>query len=196
MENFISTLTIVVLILVVFLILKRKKNQSQPPKTYLGCTLPALLFIIFVPIILLGIGYIAYDGMAKSQMSYDTNKIHEQVVKYMRTELKKCKLGKATAMDGLIKCSNYTADKTIKVVVGMMTDVNIHNASDLAVRASNSNINDEDVGYISLSVSASGSDIIIKSCHRKPCNEEKYRRASKVDKYGKWTESSIFNSIK
>ena len=37
-----------VLIFILFLIFKRKKKQAKPPKTYLGCTLPLIIFIIIV----------------------------------------------------------------------------------------------------------------------------------------------------
>ena len=122
--------------------------------------------------------------MNKAAKAHATKTTHAQTAKYMRAELEKCKLGETTAMDGLIKCSNNTVDKTIKVVVGMMTDVNPYSTSAfdntpaLALRASNSNTNDEDVGYISLSTS--GSNIIIKSCNKTPCNEKANRQSSTV----------------
>ena len=42
-----------------------------------------------------------------------------------------------------------------------------------AIRKSDSNTNDEDVGYVSLS--ASGSNIIIKTCIKTPCKKEENR---------------------
>lgn len=47
-----------------------------------------------------------------------------------------------------------------------------------SLRLSNSNTNDEDVGYINLS--ASGSTIIIKTCNKTPCKEEENRQTSTV----------------
>ena len=113
--------------------------------------------------------------------------MHAQSVKYIAAELQKCSLGETSAMDGGLTCSNYTATKAITVAVNKSkyfasgstyNNVNPYKYSDLPVRISSSNTNDEDVGYISLS--ASGSDIIIKSCHRKPCNEEANRQSSTV----------------
>ena len=59
-----------------------------------------------------------------------------------------------------------------------MKDKNPYDSSKLSIRTSNSNTSDEDVGYISLS--ASGSDIIIKTCNKTPCNKEANRQSKTV----------------
>ena len=59
-----------------------------------------------------------------------------------------------------------------------MKDKNPYVAANNAVRSSTSNTSDGDVGYINLS--ASGSDIIIKTCNKTPCNKEANRQSSTV----------------
>ena len=60
-----------------------------------------------------------------------------------------------------------------------MTDKNPYSIKNNAVRISTSNTKDEDVGYINLS--ASGSDVVVKSCHTKPCSDEDNRISKTVE---------------
>ena len=71
-----------------------------------------------------------------------------------------------------------TAVKAINGAVATMTDKNPFDAAKLSIRTSNSNTKDEDVGYINLS--ASGSNIIIKTCNKTPCNKEANRNTGTV----------------
>ena len=103
--------------------------------------------------------------------------MHAQSIKYISSEIQKCKLGDSKFMNNNQDCP-ATASKAIIGAVATMTDVNPYDSSKLSIRTSNSNTNDEDVGYISLS--ASGSDIIIKSCSKTPCNKEANRHSSTV----------------
>ena len=136
----------------------------------------------FVIIVCVGggllLGTVAYNGMVTASKIGDTKRNYSQAVKYIAAELQKCSLGETTAMDGGLTCSNYTATKAIKVAASKLMDKNPYKYSDLAVRVSNSNTNNEDVGYISLSTS--GSNIIIKSCNKTPCNEKANRQSSTV----------------
>ena len=101
-------------------------------------------------------------------------------IEYISAELQICIWEReTTAMDGGITCSGNTAAKTVTAAVSKMKDKNPYVAANNAVRSSTSNTNDEDVGYVSLS--ASGSDIIIKSCHKTPCNKEANRQSSTLN---------------
>ena len=60
-----------------------------------------------------------------------------------------------------------------------MTDKNPYFIKNNAVRISTNNTKDKDVGYISLG--ASGLDIMIKSCHEKPCSNKMNRETSTVN---------------
>ena len=102
--------------------------------------------------------------------------IHAQTVKYISAEIQKCSLGESKFMGTNQDCP-ATALKAINGAVATMTDVNPFDSAKLSIRLSNSNTNNEDVGYISLS--ASGSNIIIKTCIKTPCKKEENRlRAS------------------
>ena len=130
------------------------------------------------------VGFVTYDLMQSASRINATKTIYSQTVKYIAAELHKCSLGETTAMDGEITCSGNTAAKTVTAAVSKMKDKNPYvidyyaSTANNAVRSSTSNTSDEDVGYISLS--ASGSDIIIKSCSKTPCNKEANRHSSTV----------------
>ena len=131
--------------------------------------------LIIVPIFIAN--YVAQDftGSAKTAA---TKTIHAQNVRYISRELDKCRLGDVTAMKGLLNCSNYDNTSIIAALIKTRFDVNPHNTTYISIRSSSSNTNDEDVGYVSLS--SSGSNIIIKSCNKTPCKKEENRKQSSV----------------
>ena len=139
----------------------------------------AWLIVVLGTIGLPLIGIVAYNGMVNASKTAATKTIYHQTIKYISNELEECKFGGTTViMDGNITCSGNTAAKTVTAAVSKMKDKNPYVAANNAVRSSTSNTNDEDVGYISLS--SSGSDIIIKSCNKTPCNKEANRQSSTV----------------
>ena len=122
-----------------------------------------IVFSIGMPLI----GFVAYNGMAKSQMSHDTKTKHAQTVRYISRELQKCKKDETTKIYGELNCSNYNTTSIIEALIKTSVDKNPYNTTYTSMRPSASNTNDEDVGYVNLS--SSGSNIIIKSCHKTPC---------------------------
>ena len=135
-----------------------------------------LIFVLLtIGLPLSGIG--VYNLMQSSSRINATKTIYSQTVKYISAELQKCKLGYSKFMGNNQECP-ATTSKAIIGAVATMTDVNPYDSSKLSIRTSNSNTNDEDVGYISLS--ASGSDIIINSCNKTPCNKEANHHSSTV----------------
>ena len=138
---------------------------------------PYLLSLIIglgIPIFL---SVVVYQGFTESAQRNATKTMHAQTIKYISAEIQKCKLGDSKFMNNNQDCP-ATASKAIIGAVATMTDVNPYDSSKLSIRTSNSSTNDEDVGYISLS--ASGSNIIIKSCHKTPCNKEENRLQTSV----------------
>ena len=136
-----------------------------------------LIFVLLtIGLPLSGIG--VYNLMQSSSRINATKTIYSQTVKYISAELQKCKLGYSKFMGNNQECP-ATTSKAIIGAVATMTDVNPYDSSKLSIRTSNSNTSDEDVGYISLS-SASGSDIIIKTCNKKSCSKEENRQSSTV----------------
>ncbi len=106
-----------------------------------------------------------------------TRVIHGLTVKYIDVEIRKCSAGESSIMNNTLSCSNINPKDIIQATIDTMLEKNawqyekpVHNN---AVRSSNSNTTDEDVGYVNLSVS--GSNIIIKTCIKTPCKKEENR---------------------
>ena len=108
-----------------------------------------------------------------------TKSIHAQTVKYISAETKICSLGEITAMDGNLTCSELNVANAVDAAAKTLTDKNPYSIKNNAVRISTSNTKDEDVGYINLSTS--GSNVIVKSCHKKPCSNEINRRKNTIE---------------
>ena len=109
-----------------------------------------------------------------------TKSIHAQTIKYIKSEYDKCRNGETLIMNNTLKCSDMDSKSLIQATLNTWPDKNpYHYPDDLnAVRSSSSNTNDEDVGYVSLS--ALGSDIIIKTCIKTPCKKEENRLQANV----------------
>ena len=139
--------------------------------------LPYLLSLIIGLVIPAIIGVVAYNEFTRPAKVNVTKTIHAQTVKYISAEIQKCKLGDSKFMNNNQDCP-ATALKTINGAVATMTDKNPFDTAKNSIRQSDSNTNDEDVGYVSLS--ASGSNIIIKTCSKTPCRKEENRLQAKI----------------
>jgi hypothetical protein len=140
--------------------------------------LPYLLSFIIGLVIPVWLAVVAYNGFTGAAKVSATKTIHAQNVRYISRELEKCSLGDANAMKGLLNCSKYNAETVMVAILKTSLDKNPFNTTYNAVRSSSSNTKDEDVGYVSLS--SSGSNIIIKSCNKTPCKKEENRKQSTV----------------
>ena len=125
--------------------------------------------LIVVPMLIATFAFQGFEGSAKTNA---TKTMHAQTVKYISAEIQKCKIGESKFMSNNQDCP-ATALKAINGAVATMTDVNPFESEKLSIRLSNSNTTDEDVGFINLS--ASGSNIIIKTCIKTPCKKEENR---------------------
>ena len=107
-----------------------------------------------------------------------TKTIHAQTIKYIKSEYDKCRNGETLIMSNTLKCSDMDSKSLIQATLNASPNNNPYHNTDNAVRSSNNNTTDEDVGYVSLS--ASGSDIIIKTCIKTPCKKEENRLQASI----------------
>ena len=108
-----------------------------------------------------------------------TKSNHAQTVKYISAEIQKCSLGETTTMSGNLTCHGRTADSVIAAaVIATKEDLNPHDMKNSSVTSGGTNTSDSDVGYIRLSVS--GKNIIIKTCHTKPCATNANQRSKTI----------------
>ena len=117
-------------------------------KYFLSVAIPVLFWILTFLV------FFVYTGHPSPAKSNVTKTIHRSVVLVVHEE------------------STYLldAESIISKVVNNSKHKNPYSTKNNAVRISTSNTLKRDVGYINLS--ASGSDVVVKSCHKKPCNEK------------------------
>ena len=108
---------------------------------------------------------INHPPKAKTAVTKDS---YGNMIKYISIEMMSCSIGETTSMGGNLTCHGRTADSVIAAAVIAKDDVmNAYETDKQAVTSGGTNTSDSDVGYIRLSVS--GENIIIKTCHTKPC---------------------------
>ena len=128
-----------------------------------------LLLIGGIIIVLLLLSTFGFKGVPFSAKSEATRSDHRKMVTYITVEMMICSMGETTAMDGNLTCSGRTVDSVIAAAVIATKDdvMNAYETDKQAVTSGGTNTSDSDAGYIRLSVS--GVNIIIKTCHTKPC---------------------------
>ena len=143
-----------------------------------GFTLIELLVVVAIIGILAAVGVVAYNGYTASAKANAAKTMHSQTVKYISAEIQKCKTGESKFMSNSQDCP-ATPEKAVMGAVALMTDKNPFDTSKNAVREFNNNKDDKDVGFISLSVS--GTTVVIRSCISKPCYDEKNRLQDSIE---------------
>ena len=152
-----------------------KKNKKKTN----GCltTILKLIFIIITPVIILGI--FAYNEFVNSNKISATKSSYANTIKTIKTEIAKCKLGEAKFMGSNEDCP-VTGTKVINGMLVLSQEYPKNPFDDFkkAIRNSDRNEDDKDLGYIS--VSNLGSTIFIKTCFNTPCKKEENRKQSTV----------------
>ena len=118
-------------------------------------------------------------GHPHSTKSSATKSIHAQTVKYISAETKICSLGEITAMDGNLTCSELNVANAVDAAAKTLTDKNPYSTKNNAVRISTNNTLKRDVGYINLSTS--GTNVVVKSCHKTPCDIALNRQSETIE---------------
>ena len=111
--------------------------------------------------------------------SAKTRVIHAQTIEYISAEIQGCALEETTIMDGNLTCSELNAANVVAAAAKTLTDKNPYSTKNNAVRISANNTKDEDVGYINLSTS--GTNVVVKSCHKTPCDIARNRRSKTIE---------------
>ena len=136
-----------------------------------------ILFLIIVAVLFITVVFSPwYYGKEARVMA--TKTIHAQTVKYISGELNRCTQNETSIMNNTLMCSEINSTNVIQAALILLKDKNPFDHVKNSVRQADSNTNDEDVGYVSLS--SSGSNIIIKSCNKTPCKKEENRKQSTV----------------
>ncbi|MBC8298368.1 MAG: hypothetical protein H8E55_21580 [Pelagibacterales bacterium] len=175
--------------------MKKDKKKKKPFGCLTIIIIGIILFIIF--------SFTVYNLHTSGQKKAFENarpwyvaKDFKRLAMIIKSEEKNCINGSKYLINELLLCDERTPEKIIKALIKTLEINNSIDSSDIpnkkiivydnntyfldkkTLRISKNNTSDEDVGYISLS--ASGSDIIIKTCIKKPCNKEANRQSSTV----------------
>ena len=135
-----------------------------------------ILFLIIAAYLFFGVFSPWYYGKSARVMA--TKTMHAQTIKYIKSEYNKCRIGETLIMNNTLECSDMDSKSLIQAVLNTMNDKNPYHHTNNAVRYSNNNTSDEDVGFINLS--ESGSNIIIKTCTKTSCKKEENRLQTSI----------------
>ena len=143
---------------------KKKKNKRW-----------LLVFLISI-LIILPIYFVvdAYNSFVNLNKILETKDSYSDTIEIIKTEIAKCKLGEAKFMGSNEDCP-VTGTKVINGMLVLSQEYPKNPFDDFkkAIRNSDRNEDDKDLGYIS--VSNVGSTIFIKTCFNTPCKKEENR---------------------
>ena len=140
-----------------------------------------LAFLISI-LIILPIYFVvdAYNSFVNLNKILGTKDSYSDTIEIIKTEIAKCKLGEAKFMGSNEDCP-VTGTKVINGMLVLSQEYPKNPFDDFkkAIRNSDRNEDDKDLGYIS--VSNLGSTIFIKTCFNTPCKKEENRLQSSIE---------------
>jgi|ETNmetMinimDraft_16_1059900.scaffolds.fasta_scaffold191100_1 prepilin-type N-terminal cleavage/methylation domain-containing protein len=143
-------------------------------------TLMELMVVVVIIGILAAVGSAMFRGPTDKAMMNSTKAIDKQMTTYITVEMMNCSMGETTTMNGNLTCSGRSAASVVAAAVTSQANEqkNPFENDKAAVTSGGNNTAESDAGYIRLSVS--GTDIVVKSCHTKPCDTVAMRQEKKI----------------
>ena len=139
-----------------------------------------LVFLISI-LIILPIYFVvdAYNSFVNSNKILETKDSYSDTIEIIKTEIEKCASGEAKFMGSNEDCP-VTGTKVVNGVLILFQQYPKNPFDDFkkAIRNSDSNNDDKDLGYIS--VSTTETTVIVKTCFKTPCWEKENRLQSTV----------------
>ena len=125
------------------------------------------------------VGNAAYNAQVHGSKIAVTKDSYSNTIEIIKAEIAKCKSGEAKFMGSNEDCP-VTGAKIVNGLLVMFQDYPKNPFDDFkkAIRNSDSNNDDKDLGYIS--VSTTESKVIVKTCIKTPCKKEENRKQSIV----------------
>ena len=136
-------------------------------------TLIELLVVVAIIGILAAVGVVAYNGYTSSAKKSSAQSNHKSVVKYITSEVMKCSIGEAKAMDNNLDCSKQGTynwkDNVADAVEKALSDFkNPYDTSQPAVTHGGGMQNDKEVGFNR--VHTPGTNVQVLTCITTPCS--------------------------
>ena len=138
-----------------------------------GFTLIELLVVVAIIGILAAVGVVAYNGYTASAKKSAAKANHESVVKYITSEVMKCSMGEAKAMDDNLDCSkqgtyNWKDNVADAVANALSNFKNPYDSSKSSVTHGGGMQYDYQVGYNR--VMTPGIGVQVLTCTTTPCS--------------------------
>ena len=138
-----------------------------------GFTLIELLVVVAIIGILAAVGVVAYSGYTSGAKKSAAQSNHKSVVKYITSEVMKCSMGEAKAMDNNLDCSKQGTynwkDNVADAVEAALSDFkNPYDTSQSSVTHGGGMQNDNQVGYNR--VMTPGTGVQVLTCTTTPCS--------------------------
>ena len=138
-------------------------------KSRKGFSLMELMIVIVIIGILSAGALVIFGGKGEQAKQAATKGMFNEMSTYLGVEMMGCSMGETKTMNDNLTCSGRTAATVVAAMVTSMTNdqMNPYELDKSAVTSGGNNTSDSDAGFIRLSVS--GTNIVVKVCHTKPC---------------------------